>query len=572
MVTTGGELEDRGSGLDDGCVVAKPTRKRVTVGSIALGLSVALLAVRAALSTWMFATASHLWLAINVPDDAYYYLEIGTRWARDGEATFDGVHATNGFHPLWQLWVAGLSRAFEADALVRASLITELVALCVAVLLVARVVRHRFGPWSATAVILVGSSPAVVPGLSDGMESGVSILALALLLVVLVRYFENPRRATAVGVGVCCGLVVLARLDFLTAIWIVPIAVYWPGRRLRRVLEMSIAAGLTVLPYFVWNLTRFGHLLSVSGTRKLQMMDGATAAEFGSRLSWGYAGYVWSRAGELLVGASSLANPGITWALSLTTGVALIAAAVWAWIRVTRGGSKVPPGPDPAWTPETCAIVVLSTVIVVKTAVGLVTLPTWSTAWYAGPFQLGAGFAIVVGCVRSAEILLERVRRESNRRLASVFAVVAFVSVFATAPLVRPWTSSDGHETGLTWQRAIDEAVAWLDQHPQPGRYGAYDAGLLAFGLDPTTVVNLDGLVNDYDYLDLVADPDVDALDRYRDQGVRTLVGRFTVGDQRLPDCAGRLWASPTQVSYYDSVTGLTTAAPVGIYDLGTCD
>ncbi len=43
----------------------------------------------------------------TLADDAYYYLKISLNLWTFGNFTFDGLHLTNGFHPLWQILLAG---------------------------------------------------------------------------------------------------------------------------------------------------------------------------------------------------------------------------------------------------------------------------------------------------------------------------------------------------------------------------------------------------------------------------------------------------------------------------------
>ena len=57
--------------------------------------------------------------------------------------------------------------------------------------------------------------------------------------------------------------------------------------------------------------------------------------------------------------------------------------------------------------------------------------------------------------------------------------------------------STTPHTT--SWQDQIDLAASWITHHGPRGTYGARDAGLLGYRLEGTrTVINLDGLVNDY--------------------------------------------------------------------------
>jgi hypothetical protein len=45
-------------------------------------------------------------------DDFFYYLRIAQRIVMDGRSTYDGVHLTNGYHPLWMLVLIALTRLF----------------------------------------------------------------------------------------------------------------------------------------------------------------------------------------------------------------------------------------------------------------------------------------------------------------------------------------------------------------------------------------------------------------------------------------------------------------------------
>ena len=57
-----------------------------------------------------------------VHDDAFYYFGVARRWNRLGFPTFDGIEATNGYHPLWQWLLVAASRAFsDAGAFARAA-------------------------------------------------------------------------------------------------------------------------------------------------------------------------------------------------------------------------------------------------------------------------------------------------------------------------------------------------------------------------------------------------------------------------------------------------------------------
>lgn len=528
--------------------------------------------LRVIASSWAIARASHAWLATSVPDDAYYYFEIATRWARGEGPTFDGIEATNGFHPLWQVLVTILGLVFHGDALVRAALIGELALLAIAVVLIARLILFRFGPWATAAVLLVTSSAAVIPGAVDGMETGISILSLALLTTALTRHLQNPERRSAIFVGVCSGLVVLARLDFLTAIWIVPLVVLGRRRAWRRALEVCTAAAATAVVYVVWNLVRFGHLLSVSGTRKMQMMDQILQSQYGgTRLSRHYVDYVDGRAHTVLSHLGSLANPLTAPGIPLVTLVAGIGACVWVGRRLWPDRSSDAKHATPFWDPAMTAFATVAAVIVLKTLVGLVLLPVWSTGWYAAPALFAGLIGLTIGAVVTVERAVAHLGPARSRGAAALAGAALVIIVFAAGIPRNPRAWATPYPRRIGWQVALDEAVTWVSTHPQSGRFGAYDAGLLGFGLDPVSVVNLDGLVNSYAYTDILGDPNVSALQRYRAQRVDFLIGRFRPDDYRLPECATPVWTSKKLVHQVSGFRHTRTAAPVGVYDLRSC-
>src|SRR4029450_1725379 len=53
--------------------------------------------------------------ALTFYDDGYYYFQIARNAARGAGLTFDGIHATNGFRPLWLLLQVPLFRVFSGD-------------------------------------------------------------------------------------------------------------------------------------------------------------------------------------------------------------------------------------------------------------------------------------------------------------------------------------------------------------------------------------------------------------------------------------------------------------------------
>ena len=45
-------------------------------------------------------------------DDSYFYMKIAYNYSQGCGATFDGVHMTDGFHPIYMLWLSFISKFF----------------------------------------------------------------------------------------------------------------------------------------------------------------------------------------------------------------------------------------------------------------------------------------------------------------------------------------------------------------------------------------------------------------------------------------------------------------------------
>src|SRR5689334_5268093 len=72
-------------------------------------------------TTWLFFCAVFLtaevgWLVAVTADGSGYYLQIARNAASGLGLTFDGIHPTNGFHPLWLAFLAGLFKAVPGSS------------------------------------------------------------------------------------------------------------------------------------------------------------------------------------------------------------------------------------------------------------------------------------------------------------------------------------------------------------------------------------------------------------------------------------------------------------------------
>lgn len=249
-----------------------PRRIRVAV----VGLCVAWLALRA--STPRAAN----WF---VYDDAFYYFAIARNVAHGLGSTFDGLHVTNGYHPLWLAactvpYLLGL----DDERAVQALLAAGTIGLGVAVLLGARVVERRAADnldGEARGVLAGGVllcafafSPLGVSIFANGLESSCTLVFAALLLERLDAHgdalFSPDRARSRLAIAALAAGAFLSRTD---AIFLLPWLGAWalvraPARRLRIVVELCALPALVVAVYLGLNWRLFGTATQVSGDLK----------------------------------------------------------------------------------------------------------------------------------------------------------------------------------------------------------------------------------------------------------------------------------------------------------------
>jgi hypothetical protein len=329
--------------------------------------------------------------------DAFYYLEVARNWSRHGSFSFDGEHATNGFHPAWQLllgvvWRVGTAVGVSDTALLIVVALCCLALLGAAILLLAAVILRAHGrltPWfallpvGAYALLLLpiwiwardatenrpdpfeGHLPiyGTLWSYVNGMESALAIFAFALVCFVFVRR-RATGRAQAIAVGAVLALLTLSRLDLgaiAAALLVGLVFVAWRRRdaALGRFAACATAAtAFPILVYLVGNRWYAGSFLPTSGTLKStfprpslgnardlrELVSGNTlfAPERVYRQApvligalAAVAAVVWLGRGLLVHDALDLETASARYRLVLlTTGVGVLAIAVYDWFFV----------------------------------------------------------------------------------------------------------------------------------------------------------------------------------------------------------------------------------------------
>ena len=191
---------------------APPKQERLLQWNVALPIIV-LAAYFAALMVH-FAYKGDLYLSFFV-DDFFYYLVVAKNLVLHGASTFNGLQATNGYHPLWLLTIALLYKIFHTQ-------LSFFVALSVLIWLLVcgsyRALRRTqlslgIGGDAGLAWALLSITCMAVLS-RTGMEIGLALFCLSLFWErMATRPLESQTPAAAFVSGLLASALVLSRLD-----------------------------------------------------------------------------------------------------------------------------------------------------------------------------------------------------------------------------------------------------------------------------------------------------------------------------------------------------------------------
>jgi hypothetical protein len=233
-----------------------------------------------------------------------------------------------------------------------------------------------------------------------------------------------------------------------------------------------------------------------------------------------------------------------------------VAVAVTGWLR-GRGQPQAAPlrreARSAGW-----AIVVGAVLVAGKSLVDVAGSPNFALSWYSGAARVAASMTIGV-------LVFLTVRWLFDRQWWLGLAALVLCAGMVVSPRVTELTDASLDEPDeLRWVTPLGEAGRWIRDYGPPGRYAALDAGILGYELHDSPdheLVNIDGMVNNHDFVDLVVDR-TSIGERVAFVDADFLVNR---ADARLDStdlsCAEVLWESADIGGY-----------PITVWDLRDCD
>jgi len=402
-------------------------------------------------------------------DDGYYYLQVAWNISRGAGSSFDGIHPTNGYHPLWQLMLVPVFWVFSKGAALWAAVVLQSILFCASGILLYRLVRVSggSGPASAAAAgFWVLNLWLWGKGAMSGMETGLLLFLFGLSLLSFIEVLRKEGEGWKLGI--LLALTVAARLDSLALAVAAPAVLAACGRG-RRAFRAAIPTAGYLAVYFSLNLLLFGGATPVSGYVKsregLRLLGGllreGDTAVFG----------------RFLKNAVSLVTLGGRMPL-LPALVAVLSAALLVLLAYRK--AKEP----------------LRGLILVVAVYGFLILGFYSLMY---PSILGAytyyWLPLLMGVSAAGFSALGMTGRRTRRlMLVSSAAFLLFFDAVYAADRLGSYSFSVPEE-----ERPDAAGVAFLDSLEGEVLVGSWDAGYVGYNCRHP-VVNLDGLVAGYDY------------------------------------------------------------------------
>ena len=203
-------------------------------------------------------------------DDFFYYLKIVQNIAVHGISSFDGIHLTNGYHPLWLLTLLALYRVLPGISFFIGLQMVTLIAVLAFYAGAERVLRTLSVPEPLRSIFSFVVSLQALLLLRYGME-----ITLALPLAIWLIYFFlhdslrlQPRQI--IGIGFFASLTVLARLDAILLVGLLILVHLYitRGTGIWKWMSLFLVGFIPVFLYFAINYHFFHLLLPVSGHAK----------------------------------------------------------------------------------------------------------------------------------------------------------------------------------------------------------------------------------------------------------------------------------------------------------------
>ena len=469
-------------------------------------------------------------------DDSFYYFQIAYNLAQGKFSTFDGgITQTNGYHPVWMLLITPFYWIFDKETALFGIKAFEIMLVAGGIALIAVAAWLSRMAW---LLLFAALPPLYIDPLELllGLEAAAAMFTLSLLTLAVCLYMRDPQRWKWPLAALAFALP-WVRLEYIAislAVTAVICAIEW-SRQERRSLRLSafanlwhayiplIGAAAGILVYFAYNRLVFGTALPVNALTKRAWSQDKWELEggydfmqsFWKTLQIGVFDY------KLLFALEICAYLLIVWRLALRSN----SRRDWLLVAFLVGIFGLAAGHLAKFAQSV-----------------LMAHPGDSKVWYFVPAYLIAALIVPVR-LYIAIYLIRRFIAPRWRIAANALSVGALV-IGAVVLLVRAdfagpfrWVDLASREIYREFEIVSYMGVQVVNQTlPEGSVIGSWDAGVIGY-FSRFPVVNMDGLVNSYDYFHashIAQTVEAEGMNFYRRYGITHFAN--TVFDQNLSD------------------------------------
>ncbi|MDP2696271.1 MAG: glycosyltransferase family 39 protein [bacterium] len=209
---------------------------------------------------------------VRLPDDSYYYYEIGRNIAQGLGSTFDGENPTNGYHPLWMGITVATYYLVPNDPvlpIIILRFLEVLFFLASTVILWKILQKITDKKWLTIGLLLFYALNLYNwRYITDGLESSLALFLLSLFMLLLIKALEQPGRLNLYfSLGAIAGLMTLARTDYglFAAVAFIYLAIKQNDQRIKKIFLLGVPATILVSPWLLYNWLKFGAIVQGSG-------------------------------------------------------------------------------------------------------------------------------------------------------------------------------------------------------------------------------------------------------------------------------------------------------------------
>ena len=418
-----------------------------------------------------------------IPDDAFFSFQLARNILEGLGSSLDGIHSSNGYHPLWTLLLVLVYKLFPGawpqETALHAGMILPPIFVTLMVLVLSRVfTRFAENPWiRAFGMGILLLNPFFLYGTVNGLETPLALCLFSLFFLLALRIEEGRPIGEYALIGLVGGMMFLARLDMAFylvafALWLLIQKGFWSA--LRPGVVFSLFAGLSIIPWIVWNWVEFGMFLQTS----------ASAGE----AMWSHAVTIQDRGTNLLLFLKDTVfytQRGLdTYFFALTGIYALGSAFLGALVyMLVRGDIAIPKR-----LREIPVALMLFGGAAVYFFVDASIRWGWRE-WHYVPFNIFLAIGIIMA-------MRELIKRATYPRMTG--AALAALVLFSFA--VNWSINFQPGKTHYAWQTGLLAASEWMNENlPEGSRVATYTPGIQAY-FSRMRIVDLDGLINNSAY------------------------------------------------------------------------